>query len=1137
MNQAPDLQTFHGRSSRTRLIAMMSGPAIAVVLLMAAGSRAAAEHADVPQDGLVLWLDAAQPDGQLSTEVSSDEPPRKLGTWSDLSGQSNDLRQEDKERQPEWTGSGPGGRPAVRFRGTSWLARDGLAGLSIGDQTFHITVVFQAPRGGPSAQRLLDLRSWTDKAASPEPRRGFWVGFQQSRYIPRLGIHDGDEGEALRPAWDNAPHLLEVVYSGEQQFEILVDGQTEQRAMFNGKHFLGFRDYVTLALGQHFGLQDSEATWFQGDVSELLLYQRPLTTPERLALGRHLSNKYSLTTSFESPPLFERDIAPILATHCFECHGEDTREAGLDLRTVSSMLHGGEAGPVIVRGHPEHSELFAMLHAGTMPPEDFPQMPADDINLIERWIRADAPAEEQVVIDRPPPLVTDEDRRHWAWQMPNPQTPPTVQQEDRVRNDIDRFLLAQLEAEGRVFSADATPAERVRRLWFDLTGLPPSPAELDAGLRDTEAGHWERLVDRLLQSQHFGERWGRFWLDVTGHVDVNGSDNDAAIIKPLRGKWRFRDYVIRSFNDDKPIDRFLVEQLAGDELYDWKSAESFSPEMLDALTATTFLLSANDDTDQNELNTPDVRHHVLQRVSENVASTLFAVTFQCAKCHDHKYEAVSQLDYYRFESVFAPVFNVRHWATSDSRTRPDVTDAEQQAIDQHNRQVDAEVASLEQQRDRIRTAHRDKLLQVRLETAPPSNPASVTQALDTSASERSQSQQQLLATYQSDLSITDAVIDAELSPEERDELSSIAARIPELKSAHQTYGHIAIATESTAATSTHVLRRGNYLRPGLEVHPELPEVLRTPATDPELAAASPADMSGRRLALAEAVTDPQSLAGNHVARVFVNRIWQQLFGRGIVETSDNFGVSGAAPSHPELLDWLTRRFIDSGWRLKPLIRLMVMSTAYQQSSHGEPSTFDPQNRLLWRMNLRQLDSEQLRDAILTVSGKLDRTLGGPPIPLDPRPDGMVVLKTDALPQGTTAWRRSVYILSRRNYHLTLMRVFDQPIVARTCAVRKPSAVVTQSLALLHDDFLLEQSGFLADRVVQEAASKSTQDRTTMAWKIVLGRAPDADELALCQELLARHTSRYSSTEDNPERQALVQLCHMLLNTSEFLYVQ
>ena len=769
--------------------------------------------------------------------------------------------------------------------------------------------------------------------------------------------------------------------------------------------------------------------------------------------------------------------------------------------------------------------------------EDSSQLSSGEIDLIRRWIQADAPADQTVIIESPASSITEEDRRHWAWQMPTPQTPPEVQHDNTVRNEIDRFVLAKLEAKGLTFSDDGTPEQRVRRVYFDLTGLPPSPAELDAFLHDTEPGRWERLVDQLLQSPHFGERWGRYWLDVVGHVDVNGSDNDAAIIKPLPGKWRFRDYVIRSFNDDKPFDRFLSEQLAGDELYDWKHADSFTQPVLDSLTATIFLLTANDDTDQNELNTPDVRHHVLQRVSENVANTLFAVTLQCAKCHDHKYESLSQLDYYRFQSVFAPVFNVRNWVKSDARTRPDVSNAEQQAIDLHNSELDAKIKALEQRRDGIRRKHRQQLLEVRLATIPESDRGPARTAITTIAAERDDQQKQLVAKYQSQLTIDDTAIDAALSTDEKQELAEISARIPELAAGRRSYEYISIATESPARTATHVLRRGNYLRPGLEVNPELPEILVPESEGPALATDSPAHLSGRRLALARSVTDPDSLAGNHVARVFVNRVWQQVFGRGIVETSDNLGVSGAKPSHPKLLDWLTIRFIESGWRVKPLIRLMVLSTAYRQNSYGEVSSIDPDNHLLWRMNLRQLDSEQLRDAILTVSGKLDRQLGGPPIPLDPRPDGMVVLKTDALPAGTTPWRRSVYILGRRNYHLTFMRVFDQPIVARNCAVRKPSAVVTQSLALLHDDFMFEQSEFLAERVAREATGESCDDRVKAAWRIVLGRFPDEEETRLCRELLERHINQYSRTEQQPEQRALVQLCHMLLNTSEFLYVQ
>ena len=833
----------------------------------------------------------------------------------------------------------------------------------------------------------------------------------------------------------------------------------------------------------------------------------------------------SLTTAGgaeDRVPQFERDIRPILVANCLGCHGEQKREAGLDLRSVSAMLAGGEAGPVVVRGHPEFSELVAVLESGKMPPEDATPLTEQQIALIKEWIAADAPAVEEIVIRYPPPKVTDEDRQHWAWQKLAKHEPPEVRQGERVRNGLDRFVLARLEKHRLTYSNEATPERLVRRLYFDLLGLPPSPSEVDEFLNDVSPRRVEKLVDRLLASHHFGERWGRYWLDVAGYVGVFGSDNDAAIIKQLPGKWRYRDYVIRSFNEDKPFDRFLTEQLAGDQLSDWRTQDVLSSETLDSLTATAFLLSANDDTNAPELNTVDTRHHVLQRTAENVANSLFAVTMQCCRCHDHKYEAVSQVDYYRFQSIFADVFNVRDWVVSDKRIRPDISDAASAKVDQHNSQIDGQIKPLKEQVDQLKDAKSDVEKAVR---------------------------------------------------------AKLDQQIAELNAQKKSYGTIPLATDSKSPSTTHVLRRGDYLRPGLEVSPALFEVFlpsESVVAAESRQAGGPATSSGssgifdgggnRRLALARAVADSDSLAGQHVARVFVNRIWQQLFGKGLVETSENLGVSGAKPSHPELLDWLTLRFIEDGWRTKPLVRRMVLASAYRQSAtlpasdsesesrskaadRASPQAVDPTNRLLWRMNLRQLDSEQLRDAMLAVSGQLDRTSGGPPIPLDPRPDGSVIIKTSDLPSGTTANRRSVYILARRNYQLTFMRVFDQPIVARNCAARQPSAVVTQSLALLHDSFVFEQADALAARVVKESRDQSSATLVRTAWRTALGRYPDDDELKLCVELLDRHTRRFAEQNAEPgqsdvdkhtkaqfQHKALARLCHMLLNTNEFLYV-
>ncbi|MFP6766265.1 MAG: DUF1549 domain-containing protein, partial [Planctomycetaceae bacterium] len=801
--------------------------------------RSAADEQAVPAEGLVLWLDAESVEGPDGTPVHR---------WQDGSGRSNHVGQSAVKHQPILRRSAIGGRPAIEFRGQELLECARFQGFAPNDQPFHIVIVFRAPNGGPASQRLLDLPSRT--ADTSKPQSGFWVGFQERRRIPRLGITGGDEGEAQTPLWDSRPHVLELVYRADQRFEIHVDGRTERQATFGGRRFLGFQKHVSLAIGQHYRNAGHAPTFLIGEIAEILIYQRGLSDTERFELGTLLTDKYSLKTQYLPLPKFERDVLPILAANCLDCHGREQQQAGLDLRTVTAMLTGGEAGPVVVRGHPEFSELIAVLTSGRMPPDDAAPLQARQIDMLKKWIAADAPADEKVFIRTPQPKVTDQDRQHWAWKRPRKTNPPVVQQTQAVQNEIDRFILAGLEKRGWSFSVQARPERLMRRLYFDLHGLPPEPDELDAFLEDTSPLRMMTVVERLLASHHFGERWGRYWLDVAGYVDVYGNDNDAAIIKPLAGKWRYRDYVIQSFNQDKPLDRFLMEQLAGDQLSDWQHAEQFSAETRDDLTATAFLLSANDSTSEAELNTPDMRHHVLQRTAENVANTLFAFTLQCCRCHDHKYEAVSQIDYYRFQAIFSRVFNVRDWVQADQRTRADVAESRQTAIDAANSRIEHQVKSFTKRLDQIKEAGNNQ-------------------------------QQQA-------------------------ERAEIEAQIAGLMQQKLSYGTIPLATDSGSAATTHVLRRGDYLRPGLEVRPALFEVLLPPVqksgqTDdrPSTDVESGSGIS-RRLDLARAVTDPDSLAGQHVARVYVNRVWQQLFGQGLVTTGDNLGQSGAKPSHPEL---------------------------------------------------------------------------------------------------------------------------------------------------------------------------------------------------------------------------------------------
>jgi len=1106
--------------------------------------------ADVPPaEGLILWLDAedVDADGNAENHPDNNSP---IERWSDKSGRGNHVTQKTSERRPTFQTDQLGGRPVIRFHGDDLLDLDRLGGLATGDQQFHVLIVMRGrSETSHASQRLIDLNSRDDAEGEFPKRTGFWVGFQSSRRKVRLGIHHGDQAEGQKIAWNDEPNLIETVYAGEQAFAIHFNGARDQRAVFNGTHFLGFRQQVTLALGQHYGAESSESTFFEGDMAEVLVYDRPLTATERFEAGRYLADKYSLATQFRPIPRFEEDVQPILAGHCHGCHGEEAQEAELDLRSVSAMLRGGKAGPVIVRGFPNRSEMIAMIEANKMPPEDEPRLTTDEIETIRRWVEADAPSQEKVIVTAPATKITDEQRAHWAYQKLAPYEPPQVHETGRIKNAVDRFVLSKLEQKDLSYSAEADRATLIRRAYFDVTGLPPSPEGIDEFLADDKPGAFERLVDRLLESPHFGERWGRHWLDVSGYVDMYGSDNDAAIIKPLEGKWRFRDYVIRSFNENKPFDRFLTEQLAGDELFDWRSADDFTPEMLEALTATGFLLSANDDTDQNELNTPDVRHHVLQRTTELVVNNLLALTLQCTKCHDHKYEAISQYDYYSMESIFAPAFNVRHWVVSTGKSRADVSDKRKAEVDRQNSELDAEVAALEKRAAGIREPYRSQLFEENLQNVPAADRAAVRGALLVAADKRNDQQKGLAAKYEATVTVKPEQIDKAISEPHRTELDGIASQVADSKKRRPSYERIQVVHEANTPPPTYVLRRGNYLRPGLEVQPALLTILHEPGDEASASSEAntvrPEKSSGRRLALARQLTDGNALSGQYVARVIVNRLWQQVFGNGIVETSDNFGVSGSRPTHPQLLDWLTSRFIEGGWQVKPIIKVMMMSHAYRQTSklgegHAAAGQADPGNTLLWRMNLRRLDSEYVRDAILSASGKLDRSLYGTFVPLDVRPDGMVVIKKEGLPTPTYQWRRSVYVLARRNYHLTMLRIFDQPIVARNCTVRQPSAVVTQALTLLHDDFVLEHAGYFARRVAQTVEENPSQEHVTVAYRIAMGREPTTEEARWCHELVERQADRFTTageTSADAQHKALSQLCKMLFNSSEFLYVQ
>jgi hypothetical protein len=836
-------------------------------------------------------------------------------------------------------------------------------------------------------------------------------------------------------------------------------------------------------------------------------------------------------------PQFEKDVLPILTARCLKCHGTEKPKAGLDLRTRAGMLKGGETGPALVPGSAAKSLLFEMIKKGEMPPKPG-KLTAGEVALIRTWIEGGALA-AQAAPAEPGGRVTAQDRQFWSFQKPVRPAVPAVRAAARVRTPIDAFILAKLEARGLTLSPDADRVTLVRRLFFDLIGLPPAPDEVDAFLADTRPGAYQRLVDRLLSSPHYGERWGRHWLDAAGYADSIGGDNDPGQVFPRAGMYRYRDYVVRALNQDTPFDRFLTEQLAGDEMADLRSTPVLTPAMRERLIATGFLRTTVDHTFEQELNRPFERYQVLHDTIENLTTNLLGLTVACARCHDHKFDPIPQVEYYRLLAVLKPIYNPERWVQPQDRHLPDVSPQEKAAIDRHNAALDRQVAELNRQVAALRQPHEKKLFEARLAALPEAIRADTAAALKTPPAKRSAVQQYLAAKLGPALKVSPAEVTRSLSPTERARVAALGEKLAALNRLRRSYGKIQAAWEAAggATPPTYVFRRGNHLTRGAEVQPGFFSVLSDPKSSNLIPPPVPgAASSGRRTAWARWLTRPDHPL---TARVFVNRVWQRYFGEGIVATADNFGRLGARPTHPELLDWLATEFAQGGWRIKALHRLIVTSTVYRQSSVHRPGAeaLDPGNSLLGRMRLRRLESEAVRDAVLAVSGQLDRTLGGPPVPIEPRPDGLVVVPDRGLPTPTAAWRRSLYLFARRNYNLTLLGVFDQPVMATNCIRRVHSAVPLQSLTLLNDAVLLEQADAFAARVA--AAAAAPEKRTEAAFRLAFARKPTPKEAASSVAFLKKLQARYAEEKLPPaqaERKALARLCHMLMCTNEFLYV-
>ena len=998
-------------------------------------------------------------------------------------------------------------------------------------------------------------------------------------------------------------------------------------------------------------------------------------------------------------PDFNRDIRPLLRNRCVKCHGPLKPAGQLNLSLPSALARGGDAGPAIVRGQPAASRLWQLVEQDEMP-EGAPLPPAEK-ELLRRWIAGGAPG-------LPNPDEGDSPgETHWAFQKLHPPPLPTLRDPSVVRTALDAHVLAALETAGLTLSPEASRETQIRRVALDLVGEPPTPEEIDTFVQDDQPQAYERMVERYLASSRFGERWGKHWLDAAGYADSNGyfsADTD----RPLA--WRYRDYVIRSLNADKPFDRFLREQLCGDELAGFRPGQPVTPETIDLLEATHFLRNGQDGSDIG-VQEPEAfeidRRAALEAVVQVTATSLLGLSVHCARCHDHKFDPITQREYYQLQAILFPAFNPQDWINPKDRVIYAYLSGEKEQWEQREHDLKAQLAHLKDEYTAWLATHRepsDVLLSETFDdgwqsrwsaTAPGDDKPSAAIAFDKPDPPAARVQEGALQIIagpgESWLSTTRAfdwtpdetggwiqatfdlvdnrvnggpaerlgysiavqdfddsgpvdggnlLIDgnpstattvyrdypgADQKPigpigaqgyvpgrnygvrvthlgEGKYRLDHIVDGLPEGASLNLTAADLPDGgfafffcvgrsfvvdnlrmERSLPATTANVdvaairraleerrsqyneqrktlesqrspepgraiawvsdksarppvvpfLTRGQYhLREG-DVPPLALAALSEPGEEYVPPTIPPdATTTGRRTAFADWLLRPRGRAAALIARVHVNRVWRQYFGRGIVATTDNLGVSGALPSHPGLLEELAAGFVAGGWSQKELHRRIVTSAVYRQSSSPRPEGLarDRDNRLWWRWPVRRIEAEVIRDSMLAVAGQLDPQPAGPYVPTRQTAIGEVIVEE----QVPGAWRRSVYLQQRRSQIPSFMKVFDAPSVATICTTRPSSTVPLQSLALLNSDFALARAEAFAQRLLAETDG-STTAVVLRAWRLAIGREPTDREAALAGEFLESQRGQYTAADAT--RWATTDFCQMLLASSAFLYVE
>lgn len=812
--------------------------------------------------------------------------------------------------------------------------------------------------------------------------------------------------------------------------------------------------------------------------------------------------------SAEGVALFESTIAPLFEAHCWKCHGgqEGKLRGGLRLTSRAGLLKGGDLGPAIDLETPSESLLLqAVRREGPeMPPDG--RLPEAAIAALTRWVELGAPWSPKVPERGPSPAEETaanpvearirQGRDHWSYRPVVRPKVPTPADASWADHPIDAFIAVAREAEGLVPAPPADKTTLIRRLTYDLTGLPPTPEEIDAFLKDDSPHAYETLVDRLLASPAYGEKWGRLWLDLVRYAETNGYERDGD--KPH--VWRYRDYVIQSFNDDKPYDQFIREQLAGDELW---------PDSPEAIVATGYYrLGLWDDEPADPL---QARFDEFDDLVATTGQVFLGMTLNCARCHDHKIDPILQADYYKMLAFFRdiPPFSESRDTSSKFNTRdispPEIRKTYEEELER--RRVEREAIAREM------TALEDQVIK-----RMPEEDQRASEGLD-----RPVVLKKLPAFFQGDES------------SRYDELKRRADQLDRLPTPPRDLA-LTINHCDPNPPPTHILIRGNPHAVGPVVQPGFPAVLGTP--DPVIPPPSEgAKTAGRRRILADWIASPDNPL---TARVMVNRLWHGHFGRGLVEMTSDFGDSGPPPSHPELLDWLASEFMSGGWTLKRIHRLILTSKTYRMSSGVDHCSkgleIDPANTLLWRFNPRRLTAEEIRDAILAVSGTLNPQRGGPSV-RPPIPDD--VLAGQSMPGNgwkpfspPDQWgRRSVYVKVKRSLALPILETHDAPDPDSSCSARFVTIVPSQALGMMNGDFVNEQAGYFAQRLLN-AHPNDPRAQLALAIRLALGRDPTHQELDDDLAFL-----RQSIELDGLEpTEALRHYTLMLLNTNEFVFL-